>query len=158
MLYLLTNILGGNGLSMSVEVGNIVEGKITGLANFGAFVDLGSGKNGLVHISEVSDKYIENINQELEEGQTVKVKVISVADDGKIALSIRKAQENKEKKKAPEQPKKKAEPKRQQNNNQDNNKSFDAMMNSFLKDSEDRLSSIRKNTEGKRGGRGSRRS
>lgn len=141
---------------MSVEVDNIVEGKITGLAKFGAFVDLGNGKNGLVHISEVSDKYIENINQELEEGQTVKVKVVSIANDGKIALSIRKAQERAEKPKPAEPAKKKFEPKQQ--SNQDNNKSFDAMMNSFLKDSEDRLSSIRKNTEGKRGGRGSRRS
>lgn len=136
---------------MSIEVGNIVEGKITGLANFGAFVDLGNGKNGLVHISEVSDKFIENIKDELEEGQKVKVKIINIADDGKIALSIRKAQENSDKPKSSVAPKKSVEPKRQ-------NKSFDAMMNSFLKDSEDRLSSIRKNTEGKRGGRGSRRS
>lgn len=153
-----TNILGGNGLSMSIEVGNIVEGKITGLANFGAFVDLGEGKNGLVHISEVSDKFIKDINDELEEGQTVKVKIISIADDGKIALSIRKAQDNSEKPKSSEAPKRKEEPKKPSRNNQNENKNFDAMMNSFLKDSEDRLSSIRKNTEGKRGGRGSRRS
>ena len=153
-----TNILGGNGLSMSIEVGNIVEGKITGLANFGAFVDLGEGKNGLVHISEVSDKFIKDINDELEEGQTVKVKITSIADDGKIALSIRKAQDNSEKPKSSEAPKRKEEPKKPSRNNQNENKNFDAMMNSFLKDSEDRLSSIRKNTEGKRGGRGSRRS
>lgn len=143
---------------MSIEVGNIVEGKITGLANFGAFVDLGNGKNGLVHISEVSDKFIENIKDELEEGQKVKVKIINIADDGKIALSIRKAQENSDKPKSSVAPKKKFEPKRQTKSRQNENKSFDAMMNSFLKDSEDRLSSIRKNTEGKRGGRGSRRS
>lgn len=146
---------------MSVEVGNIIEGKITGLAKFGAFVDLGNGKNGLVHISEVSDKYVEDINQELEEGQTIKVKVISIADDGKIALSIRKvAGESKaEGKPAPE--KKKPAPKRQSkpaSSNQSSSNNFDAMMNSFLKDSEDRLSDIRRNTEGKRGGRGSRRS
>lgn len=139
---------------MSVEVGNIIEGKITGLAKFGAFVDLGDGKNGLVHISEVSDKYVEDINQELDEGQTIKVKVINIADDGKIALSIRKVGgESKPAKPAPE--KKKPAPKRQSNKS---NNSFDAMMNSFLKESEDRLSDIRRNTEGKRGGRGSRRS
>lgn len=146
---------------MSVEVGNIIEGKITGLAKFGAFVDLGNGKNGLVHISEVSDKYVEDINQELEEGQTIKVKVISIADDGKIALSIRKVAGESKAESTPAPDKKKPAPKRHNkpsSSKQDNSSSFDAMMNSFLKDSEDRLSDIRKNTEGKRGGRGSRRS
>lgn len=78
---------------MSIEVGSKVEGKVTGIANFGAFIDLGNNKTGLVHISEVSDSYVENINEELEVGQIVTVKVLSIADDGKIGLSIRKAQE-----------------------------------------------------------------
>jgi len=78
---------------MSIEVGSKVEGKVTGIANFGAFIDLGNNKTGLVHISEVSDSYVENINEELEVGQTVTVKVLSIADDGKIGLSIRKAQD-----------------------------------------------------------------
>lgn len=154
----MTNILGGYGLSMSIEVGNIVEGKVTGLAKFGAFVDLGDGQSGLVHISEVSDKFVEDINVELDKGQDVKVKILSIADDGKIALSIRKAQENKPEQSKQEAPKK-LEPSSKPNHfkKTNENKDFDAMMNSFLKDSEDRLSSIRKNTEGKRGGRGSRR-
>ena len=88
---------------MSIEVGSKVEGKVTGIANFGAFIDLGDKKTGLVHISEVSDNYVENINEVLEVGQTVMVKVLSIADDGKIGLSILKAQD----KPAEEAPKKK---------------------------------------------------
>ena len=72
---------------MSIEVGSKVEGKVTGIAeNLGAFIDLGDKKTGLVHISEVSDNYVENINEVLEVGQTVMVKVLSIADDGKIGL------------------------------------------------------------------------
>lgn len=145
---------------MSIEVGSIVEGKVTGIAKFGAFVDLGDGQNGLVHISEISDKYVEDIHKELDKGQTVKVKVLSIADDGKIALSIRKAQANagQDQAKAKEEQKEEFGSKSNPYKKRNNKKDFDAMMNSFLKDSEDRLSSLRKNTEGKRGGRGSRRS
>jgi S1 RNA binding domain protein len=153
------NILGGNLENMAIEVGSKVEGKITGIANFGAFVDLGDGKTGLVHISEVSDKYVENINEELEVGQAVTVKVLSIADDGKIGLSIRKAQD-KPKEASTNQPK--PAPKSSPTNNRSAAKpkgqDFDALMNSFLKDSEDRLSSLKRSTESKRGGRGGRRS
>lgn len=142
---------------MAIEVGNKVEGKITGIANFGAFVDLGDGKTGLVHISEVSDKYVENINDELEVGQKATVKVLSIADDGKIGLSIRKAQDKPEKAStAQSKPSPKRQPKRS-NKNKNKDQDFDALMNSFLKDSEDRLASLKRNTENKRGGRGGRR-
>ena len=145
---------------MSIEVGSIVEGKVTGIAKFGAFVDLGGGQNGLVHISEISDKYVEDIHKEVDKGQTVKVKVLSIADDGKIALSIRKAQANagQDQAKAKEEQKEEVGTKANPYKKRNNKKDFDAMMNYFLKDSEDSLSSLRKNTEGKRGGRGSRRS
>jgi len=78
---------------MQVEVGVIVEGKITGLTKFGAFVELPSGDTGMVHISEVASTYVKEITDFLSEGQTVKVKVIGIGDDGKISLSIKKAQE-----------------------------------------------------------------
>lgn len=149
---------------MALEVGNKVEGKITGLAKFGAFIDLGDNKTGLVHISEVSDKFVEDINDELSVGQIVTVEVLSIGNDGKIALSMR----DKEKEKAEKDQARKAEPvkPRATHNNQsshfgnrrNDNKSFDSLMDDFLKDSETRLSSIRKNTESKRGGRGGRRS
>lgn len=80
---------------MAVEVGNILEGKVTGITDFGAFVDLPDGKSGMVHISEVAPTYVNKITDFLEEGQTVKVKVLSIAENGKVSLSIKKAMENK---------------------------------------------------------------
>ena len=78
---------------MQIEDGSILRGKITGLAPFGAFVELEGGKTGLVHISEVSNEYVDDISHHLTAGQTVKVKVISVDEQGKISLSIKKASE-----------------------------------------------------------------
>lgn len=76
---------------MQLEVGEILEGKVTGVLKFGAFVDLGGGKSGMVHISEVAPTYVNDIKEHITEGQTVKVKIIGIADDGKISLSIKKA-------------------------------------------------------------------
>ena len=76
---------------MSLEVGMIVEGKVSGITKFGAFVDLENGKTGMVHISEVAPTYVNDIKDHLKEGQTVKVKVLNIGDDGKISLSIKKA-------------------------------------------------------------------
>ena len=78
---------------MQLEVGGIFEGKVTGITKFGAFVEIGEGKSGMVHISEVSSDYVEDINNHLKINDTVKVKVIGIADDGKISLSIKKAEE-----------------------------------------------------------------
>lgn len=75
---------------MALEVGSIVEGKITGVKKFGAFVALPEGKSGMVHISEVSNDFIENLDSVLTDGQDVKVKIINIAEDGKIALSIKR--------------------------------------------------------------------
>lgn len=79
---------------MQIEVGSILEGKVTGITKFGAFVELSEGKTGMVHISEISSTYVENVSDFLKEGQTVKVKVLAVADNGKISLSIKKASDN----------------------------------------------------------------
>lgn len=92
---------------MQLEVGQILEGKVTGILKFGAFVDIGGGKSGMVHISEVANTYVNDINEHLKEGQTVKVKIVSIGDDGKIALSIKKALPREEK---PRRDFKKAEP------------------------------------------------
>lgn len=77
---------------MQVEIGEILEGKVTGITKFGAFVELAEGKTGMVHISEVSNSYVEDINQFLKEGDVVKVKVINITEEGKISLSIKKTQ------------------------------------------------------------------
>ncbi len=88
---------------MQLEEGSIIEGRVTGIQKFGAFIDIGGGKNGMVHISEVSPTYVADINDFLKVGQIVKVKVISIAENGKVALSIKRALPPKEP--APHHPK-----------------------------------------------------
>ncbi|MBP1561184.1 MAG: S1 RNA-binding domain-containing protein [Oscillospiraceae bacterium] len=79
---------------MQLDVGKIYEGKVTGITKFGAFVELEPGTTGMVHISEVASTFVSEIKDHLTEGQTVKVKVLSVSEDGKISLSIKKAVDN----------------------------------------------------------------
>lgn len=163
---------------MSIEVGNILPGKVTGITNFGAFVDLGNRKTGLVHISEVSSSYIKDIKDVLTVGDEVQVKVMEISGDGKVSLSIRRASADFSEETVEEKPKfQKSAPRNQEGQgskkpysaksapsfekkspSQAKVNDFDAMMSSFLKDSEDRLTSLKRNTEGKRGGRGGRRS
>ena len=76
---------------MELEVGSIVEGKVTGITKFGAFVALPGGKSGLVHISEVASAFVSDIHDFVQMGQTVKVRVIGVSPEGKISLSIKRA-------------------------------------------------------------------
>ena len=75
---------------MEPQVGSILEGKVTSITKFGAFVALGNGKSGLVHISEIANSFVNDVHDFLQEGQTVKVLVLST-DNGKINLSIKKA-------------------------------------------------------------------
>lgn len=76
---------------MQLEVGKIYEGKVTGITKFGAFVELDKDTTGMVHISEIANTFVSEIKDHIQENQTVKVKVLSVGDDGKISLSIKKA-------------------------------------------------------------------
>lgn len=78
---------------MSLEVGSILEGKVTGITKFGAFVALAEGKSGMVHISEVATTFVSNIQDFISEGQEVRVKVIGIDEVGRINLSIKKALE-----------------------------------------------------------------
>jgi S1 RNA binding domain protein len=126
---------------MSIEVGSKLQGKVTGITNFGAFVELEKGKTGLVHISEVADNYVKDINEHLTVGDEIKVKVINVEKDGKIGLSIKKAKERQVR----------------QRPTWERTENFESKMNRFLKDSEDRLASLKKHTESRRGGRGAKR-
>lgn len=140
---------------MTIELGAKLEGKVTGITHFGAFVDLSGGVTGLVHISEIADNYVKDVNDHLKIGDVVTVKVINVDKDGKIGLSIRKAVD------------KPASPERSGGFRDDRGgrpknagygkSSFEEKMSRFLKDSEERISSLKKNTESKRGGRGGRR-
>lgn len=76
---------------MELGVGSILEGKVTGITKFGAFISLDNNKSGLVHISEIANSYVNDIHEHLQEGQTVKVKVIAIDDTGRINLSIKRA-------------------------------------------------------------------
>ena len=111
------------------------------MAKFGAFVELPDKKVGLVHISEVAHEYVSDINEYLAVDQKVKVKVVSMDDNGKIALSMKQAQPRPQAASAPAP------------------RYNDAgKLSRFLKDSDERLSDLKRNTESKRGGRGARRS
>jgi len=114
---------------MALEVGTILSGIVTGITSFGAFVELETGETGLVHISEVADAYVKDINEHLKLRDKIVVKVINIDGKGKIGLSIRQA------KRRP-------------------TVSFEERMNRFLKDSEERLGDLKKHTDAKRGGRG----
>ena len=80
-------------VSMEFGVGSVIEGKVTGITKFGAFVSLPEGKSGLVHISEIAYTYVNDVKDYLQEGQEVKVKVIGIDESGRINLSIKKAQD-----------------------------------------------------------------
>ena len=138
---------------MQLTVGEIIEGRITGITNFGLFLDLGNGKSGMVHISEVARNYISDINEHFKVNDTVKAKILNIGDDGKICLSIKRALEPEKSQERPrkerrtyEQPKpdgsytwmpKKNEP-----------ASFEEMMNRFKQTSDEKFSDLkRKNPE-----------
>lgn len=135
-------------ISMSIEVGGVVEGVVTGITNFGAFVELPGGKVGLIHISEVADVYVRDVKDFLKEQDRIKVKVLSVDDRGKIGLSIKQLQAP-----APKRPH--ASDNRRPN--KINSLSFEDKLSKFLKDSDERLTDLKRNTESKRGGRGAAR-
>ena len=90
---------------MTIEIGSTLEGKVTGITNFGAFVALPGGKSGLVHISEIASTFVKDVHDHLQVGQKVKVKVLDITEDGKINLSLKRAVEATEK-----EPEKKPEP------------------------------------------------
>ncbi|HHX74539.1 MAG TPA: S1 RNA-binding domain-containing protein [Firmicutes bacterium] len=122
---------------MSLVVGAIVEGVVTGITHFGAFVQLENGETGLVHISEVADTYVKDIHDHLQKRDKVRVKILSVDGNGKIGLSIKQAAEG------------------YGTHSRGPRISFEDKLSKFLKDSDERLQDLRRNTESKRGGRGS---
>ena len=170
---------------MSIEVGVKLEGKVTGITHFGAFVDLSGGVTGLVHISEIADNYVKDVNDHLKIEDIVTVKVINVDKDGKIGLSIRQAVDKpvSERPARPERSSGPGGPPRSggggfprgegggggggfRGGDRGNRSfkppgvvkaTFEDKVSRFLKDSEERISNLKKSTESKRGGRGGRR-
>ena len=168
-------VRGGSIGFMAIEVGAKVSGKVSGITNFGAFVDLDDNQTGLVHISQISDKYIKDVHDVLAVGDEVTAKVTRIGDDGKIALSIKAA--------APHEHQDHHDNHHRENNHHERNNNFrghhdsfrggfcggrhhnnhqhedfNDMLAGYLKESESRLSTLKRQTDGKRGGRGGRRS
>lgn len=152
---------------MQIEVGAVLEGKVTGLAAFGAFVDLEGGKTGLVHISEVSTEYVSDVKEHLKEGQIVKVKVIGT-DNGKISLSIKQTMEPA----VPKGEKRGGKGGKRQGGNKNRNNStdlrkppeevvfgsqsadmsFDDMLQKFKQDSDEKFQDLKRSNDSKRSG------
>ncbi|MEG0894571.1 MAG: S1 RNA-binding domain-containing protein [Oscillospiraceae bacterium] len=138
---------------MQHEIGAIVEGKVTGITKFGAFIDLPSGETGMVHISEISNEYINNVSDVLKENDTVKVKILSISDNGKISLSIKKAlpkpafksnrDNNRNFEKPNRQPFSRGTAQTWQPPQEKKPASFDDMLSKFLQSSDEKMSDLK---------------
>ncbi len=133
---------------MQLEEGAILTGKVTGITKFGVFVDIGEGKTGMVHISEVAQTYVENINDFVKNGDEVKVKVLSIGQDGKIGLSIKRAQEQKKPYQRPAGPGPRRPTAREWNTRRNENMSFEDMMSRFKQSSDDKFSDLKRKNGG----------
>lgn len=132
---------------MEVEVGKIIEGRVTGITKFGAFVQFANGKTGLVHISEVALTYVKDINEHLKVNDTVKAKVVSIDEKGKVSLSIKKVLEEEK-----QQYKHRPEEIDFSRKNNFNEMTFEEKMKLFMQDSDEKMSDLRRSIDSKRGG------
>ena len=111
--------------------GDWVEAEVFKTTNFGAFVKLPNGERGLIHISQVAETYVKDVNEFLKVGDKVKARIISAGPDGKIDLSLKNTSPN---------------PKKEFRSSE-----FEEKLKRFLKQSEERQSALRRNLEEKRG-------
>ena len=155
---------GETKLGMELQVGSILEGKVTTITKFGAFVALEGGKSGLVHISEIANTFVNDVHDFLQEGQTVKVLVLST-ENGKINLSIKKTQPQERpaprpatggrpvSRPAPQQPRSFSRPPQQAAQAPSGDQSFEDKLKQFLSSSEGKMAALNRSIDGKRGGR-----
>ena len=144
---------------MQPEIGNIYEGKVTGITKFGAFVELEPGVSGMVHISEVANTFVSEIRDHLTEGQEVRVKVIGINEAGKVSLSIKKAADDS----APQDKPARTAPPRERRSKPNvwepkqvtppSEMTFEDMMSHFKQSSEERISDLKRCTDRKNGTR-----
>ncbi len=136
---------------MPQAVGSEVEGKVTGITNYGAFIDLGGGEVGLVHISQVSDNFVTDIKQFIKVGDQVKIKVMGQVKPGKYDLSMKMVGKDISTVRLPTR-----KPHFKRSGGQKKDRpipgTFEDKITQFLKSSEDRLLDIKRNTESKQGG------
>ena len=153
---------------MEPQVGSILEGKVTSITKFGAFVALDSGKSGLVHISEIANTFVNDVHDFLQEGQTVKVLVLST-ENGKINFSIKRALPQQERpaprgpRPAPQQRPAGTAPRPAQQSRtsfaraqqplpSSGDQSFEDKLKQFLSSSEGKMADLNRSIDGKRGG------
>ncbi len=141
---------------MQFEEGAVLEGKITRITKFGAFVELSEGKTGMVHISEIAPIFVKEIRDFVTEGQQVKVKILSIDENGKISLSMKQALEKNsfEQQGKRNNYNKRTEARTSSSSYEKNNtpKSFEDMISKFKKESDEKMLDLKKVTESKRGG------
>ncbi len=132
---------------MQPKVGDVLDGKVTSITKFGAFIALPDGKSGLVHISEIANAFVSDIHDHVSEGQTVTVKVIGINDAGKINLSIKQAKApvsgNCGQNTAKEQPPKAAQAPHKEAGPTTDEQSFEDKLKNFMQDSDSRISGSR---------------
>lgn len=139
-----------------LEIGKIYEGKVKGITQYGAFVDIDGGGTGMVHISEIANTFVNEIRDHLTENQIVKVKVIGVNEAGKVSLSIKKALDNPApapRKRNNDTPRARGavwEPKKQTPMSE---LSFEDMLSRFKQNSEERMCDLKRSTDRKNGSR-----
>ena len=148
---------------MALEIGSVVEGKITSIAKFGAFVLLPEGKSGLVHISEIANAYVSDVNEFVQVGQSVKVRVLNISEDGKINLSIKRAEDPaaaapQRAPRAPrrtesERPRENAAPRMGEVAPRSENQEFEDKLKKFMQESEGRIADNRLYADRPRRGR-----
>ncbi len=146
---------------MGLEIGAVLEGKVTGITKFGAFVALPEGKSGLVHISEIANSYVSDVAEHVQMGQAVKVKVINISGDGKINLSIKKAEapepgrerRSPQWQKRPPSERREAPTPRQAAASQSGNQDFEDRLKKFMQESDSRIADNRIYSEHRQRGR-----
>lgn len=139
---------------MELEVGKVYDGKVKGIAQYGAFIEIENAGTGMVHISEIANSFVRDVKDYLTEGQQIRVKVLTIDENGKIGLSIKKAVENKE-----EQLKPAKRPERKPNVWEPKKKppvselGFEEMLTRFKQNSEEKICALKRSTERKNGSR-----
>ena len=142
---------------MQLEIGKIYSGKVKGIAQYGAFSDIEGGGTGMVHISEISNTFVSEVREFLTIGQEVKVKVIGINEQGKVSLSIKKADDGN----SPATDKKPIKKERRPKPNiyepkksiPQSEMTFDDMLAHFKQSSEERIGDLKRSTDRKNGTR-----
>ncbi|MFC7441921.1 S1 RNA-binding domain-containing protein [Laceyella putida] len=116
-----------------LKEGAVVQGEVISTKPFGAFIKLESGETGLVHISQISTKYVEKVEDVLQVGATVKAKVLSIDPSGKISLSIKALSDDRPREKKGGD---------RRGGGRKNSGDFEDMMKKWMKSSEERLSAL----------------